>query len=306
MNQKPTLLVLAAGMASRYGRLKQLESFGPSGETIIDYSIYDAVRAGFGKAVFVVRKSTEKEFHEILLRKFSEKIIVDTVTQELDMLPEGFSLPENRVKPWGTGHAVMVASSNIKEPFAVINADDFYGYQSFKSMANFLQTNKDEHLFALMGYQLKKTLSKSGTVSRGICDVNKDNYLENVTEHTKIIETEQGIISYITDQQTLPMTGNEIVSMNMMGFNPSVFPYFQSYFKEFLDKEGHDIKAEFYLPVVVTNLIKSGIARVKVLYTQEKWFGVTYPDDRPLALQSLKELTKAGVYPANLWNVPAN
>jgi NDP-sugar pyrophosphorylase family protein len=302
MSYKPTLLVLAAGMASRYGSLKQLDQFGPSGETIVDYAVYDAIRAGFGKILFVVRESTQKEFKEMLLGKFSGKVHVDTVIQELDMLPEGYSVPPDRVKPWGTGHAVWVAASKIKEPFAVINADDFYGYQSFNSMAGFFQTNQDESLLSLMGYQLKNTLSAHGAVSRGVCEIDGEGFLRSITEHTKIIETEEGVVSYTPDQEPLPLTGHETVSMNMMGFYPSVFPFFGAYFGEFMSKEAHDLKAEFYLPVVLNNLIKSGTAKVKVLYTPEKWFGVTYPDDKPLASKNLMELTRAGVYPENLWN----
>lgn len=302
MNNNPTLLILAAGMATRYGSLKQLEEFGPGGETIIDYSIYDALRAGFEKVVFVIRRSIEKEFKEVMLHRFADKIEVDFVLQELDDLPEGFDRLENREKPWGTGHAVWTAKSKINKPFAVINADDFYGYRSFELIASFLKNTTDERRYGLIGYQMKNTLSPHGAVSRGICEISGEGYLESITEQTHIVQTKTGIELKDKDNQQISLDGDEIVSMNLMGFTPSVFPYFDSCFKEFLNTKRHEsAKAEFYLPEVVNMLVKTGSASVKVLDTPEKWFGVTFPNDKPVAIEALKDLVEGGVYPENLW-----
>lgn len=296
----PTLLILAAGMASRYGSLKQLERFGPGGETIMDYSVYDAIRAGFGKVVFVIRRSIDREFREFLLRNFSDRIEVATVNQELDMLPEGFTLPDERTKPWGTGHAVLTAAHEIDRPFAVINADDYYGARSFQSMAAFLKTNSSKDQYALMGYRLDHTLSKHGAVSRGICAVDENDFLESVEEYTRIIGTEDGIIAHTADGD-ISLKGDEVVSMNMMGFDPSVLNYFRVYFEKFLETEGANTKAEFYLPMAVNYLIKSRLARVRVLRSPDKWFGVTYQEDKASARERLVELVDAGVYPGKLW-----
>ena len=302
MNNNPTLLILAAGMATRYGSLKQLEEFGPGGETIIDYSIYDALRAGFGKVVFVIRRSIEKEFKDVMLHRFADKIEVDFVLQELDDLPECFDKLENREKPWGTGHAVWTAKSKINEPFAVINADDFYGYRSFELIASFLKNTTDERQYGLIGYQLKNTLSPHGAVSRGICEISDDGYLESITEQIHIVQTKTGIELRNEDNQQISLEGDEIVSMNLMGFTPSVFPHFESCFKEFLNTKRHESpKVEFYLPEVVNRLVKTGGASVKVLHTPEKWFGVTFPNDKPVAIEALKSLIADGVYPENLW-----
>lgn len=297
----PSLLVLAAGMASRYGSLKQLESFGPNRETIIDYSVYDAIRAGFGKVIFVVRKSIEKEFNEALLAKFSNRISVATVSQELDYLPAGFTPPEDRIKPWGTGHAVWVAASRIHEPFAVINADDFYGFRSFQIMAEFLTHSAGKDQYALMGYQLDKTLSKNGPVSRGICALTTDDTLDSIVEYTKIAETDRGIVGTTPGGQSAVFRGDEVVSMNMMGFNPSIFQSLEEGLKDFLKRERDRPGSEYYLPVVVNKLIRDGSAQVKLLRSPEKWFGVTYPDDKPMARESLTGLIEAGLYPEDLW-----
>lgn len=303
MNNNPTLLILAAGMATRYGSLKQIEELGPSGETIIDYSIYDAVRAGFGKVIFVIRSSIEKKFKDVMLHRFADKIDVDFVLQELEDLPEGFYKPKDREKPWGTGHAVWAAAPKIKEPFTVINADDFYGCRSFELIARFLKNKTGEHQYSLIGYQLKNTLSPYGAVSRGICEISRDGYLESITEQTHIIQTKEGIAFTDKDNKFISLEGNEIVSMNLMGFTPSVFPHFETCFKEFLKTKGHESpKAEFYLPEVVNNLVKTGEARVKVLHTPEKWFGVTFPNDKPEAIDTLKSLITDGIYPENLWD----
>lgn len=303
MINRPTLLVLAAGMGSRYGSLKQVDAFGPNGETIIEYSIYDAIKAGFGRVVFVIRKSIEEEFKKAVLPKLKGKIEVDFVLQELDILPEEFSLPENREKPWGTGHAIWVAASRIKEPFATINADDFYGYQSFKLIADFLKIQKEAYQYCMVGYQLKNTLSEHGAVTRAICEMDDEGNLEKLTEQTHIIKTERGI-EILNDEKKEILSGNEIVSMNLMGFMPSVFPYFETYLIEFLQKNIHNPKAEFYLPEVVNKLVQSGKAKVKVLPSAEKWFGVTFPKDKEVVVQNLKDLIASQLYPENLWSSP--
>lgn len=297
---KPTLLVLAAGMGSRYGSLKQLDKFGPSGETIIDYSIYDAIRAGFGKVVFVIRKSIEAEFTEVFFKKFAGKIELDYVLQELDRLPEGVSLPEERTKPWGTGHAVLVAAEKINEPFAVINADDYYGYRSFQIMADFL-SNLDKVEHCLVGYRLRNTLSEHGYVSRGICQVDDKEYLESVKERTHIYLTDNDKVVYKEGEQEIELSGEEVASMNLMGFAPEAFNQFKSSFDVFIKENINDLKKEFFLPSVVNEIIQTGQAKVKVLRTADKWFGVTYKEDKEVAQQKLEKLVEEGVYPDNLW-----
>lgn len=298
---KPALVVMAAGMATRYGSLKQLEQFGPNGETIIDYSIYDAIKAGFGQVVFVIRESMVDSFKATLLPRFADKIIVDYVLQELDILPEGFTVPENRVKPWGTGHAVWVAAAKVTNPFAVINGDDFYGYASFKAMADYLKHDTTGQP-AMVGFKLVNTLSEHGAVSRGICEVDAAGNLVSITEQTHIEQTPNGIIAKTADNQEIQLTGDEVVSMNLTGFSPNVFRYFEENFRAFLEKQAHHPKAEFFLPAVVDKLVQSKLAQVKVLPTPEKWFGVTYPADKPIAEQTLRDLIARGVYPENLWN----
>ncbi|WP_207432836.1 nucleotidyltransferase family protein [Sabulibacter ruber] len=303
MDIKPTLLVLAAGMATRYGSLKQIEAFGPNGETIIDYSIYDAIKAGFGKVVFIIRKSIEAEFKAAMQDKFSGRIEVDFVLQELDILPEGFSVPQDRVKPWGTAHAVWVAAGKLTEPFAVINGDDFYGYQSFQIMADFLKSGQE---CGLVGYLLANTLSEHGAVSRGICEVDTGGNLVSITEQTHIEKTQDGIVAIGPDQQPISLAPDQMVSMNLMGFAPSLLPYFGKYLEGFLWEKAHLPKAEFFLPLVLDKLVKEGATQVKVLPTPEKWFGVTYPADKPLVVEALRKLIEAGTYPENLWNTPVN
>jgi len=300
MNNSPTLLVLAAGMATRYGQLKQIDQFGPSGETIMDYSVYDAIRAGFKKVIFVIRESIKEDFLASITGKFEQFIEVQIVCQEMDILPDGFVLPADRVKPWGTGHAIWVASELINEPFAVINADDFYGQEAFGLMADFLKTNHEEFVGAMVGYQLNNTLSEHGFVSRGICQLNHLNYLESIEEHTKIMETEHGIESHQGDE-IISLHGDETVSMNLMGFNPNVFQWFDKYLNQFLVANRDDLKAEFYLPAVANNLVKDKIVQVKVLPTSSQWFGVTYPGDKEMATSKIKKLTDNGIYPNNLW-----
>ncbi len=298
---KPTLLVLAAGVGSRYGSLKQIDRFGPSGETIIDYSIYDAIRAGFGKVVFVIRASIEQEFKEVFYGKFSDKIAIDYALQELDRLPPGFEVPAGRTKPWGTGHAVWVAAGKISEPFAVINADDYYGPKSFRLMADFL-SNPALHAYGLVGYQLRNTLSAHGYASRGICEVDQQGYLDSITERTHIYRTpDQRIVYQADDGNETALTGNEVTSMNLMGFPPDVFEQFGVSFAAFLHEHAHHPKKEFYLPSVVNEIIRAGQLKVKVLHTADLWFGVTYQEDKHIAQQKFRQLVDAGVYPENLW-----
>lgn len=291
-------------MATRYGRLKQLEPFGPHGETILDYAVYDAVKAGFGKVVFVIRKSIEAEFTQATAQKYAGSIAVEYVLQDLHALPDDFTLPENREKPWGTGHAVWTAASKIKEPFAVINGDDFYGRQSFQLIADFLKVAPPERQYGLVGFQLKNTLSEHGAVSRGICEIDGQDNLVSVTEQTHLVLSEKGIVAYTQQEQEVLFTGEEMVSMNLMGFTPAVFPYFETYFRDFLEKHPHDLKAEFYLPDVLNRLVQSGEAQVKVLPSSEKWFGVTYPDDKAVVIRNIHNLIAAGVYPEHLWPQP--
>ncbi|MDR1809459.1 MAG: nucleotidyltransferase [Prevotella sp.] len=300
---KPTLFVLAAGMGSRYGGLKQMDGLGPNGETIMDYSIYDALRGGFGKVVFVIRESFDKEFREKIVSKYENHIPVDVVYQELDNLPAGFSLHPDRVKPWGTNHAVLMGKDVIKEPFAVINADDFYGRESFAIIADFLKgiENTQNH-YCMVGYRLKNTLSESGSVARGVCGTNKDGFLASVVERTHI-ERVDGEIKYKdADGAWFALPENTPVSMNMWGFTPDYFKYSEDYFVEFLKANQQNIKSEYFIPLMVDNLISTGKADVKVLDTPSKWFGVTYAEDRPAVVAKLQELVDKGEYPTPLWN----
>ena len=300
---KPTLLILAAGLGSRYGGLKQLDQIGPSGETLMDYSIYDALRAGFGKVVFVIRKSFEEDFKMHIFSKYTEYIEVDYVFQELDMLPEGFSVPEGRVKPWGTGHAVLMAQPKINGPFAVINADDFYGKDSYMAVSAFLNALDDDnkHTFCLLAYKLKNTLSEFGSVSRGLCYLDKNDYLTNIEEHTKI-SIENGKIISLRNNEKFELSDNAPVSMNLMGFNTSAFKYFRYHFNEFIEKNHKELKAELYLPEVLSKIIKSGSGKVRVLPSNEKWFGVTYKEDREIVVNNLANRIKEGLYPEKLWD----
>jgi UTP-glucose-1-phosphate uridylyltransferase len=299
---QPTLIILAAGMGSRYGSLKQIDRFGPSGETIVEYSIYDALRAGFEKIVLVIRQNFADDFKEIVLNKALKKADISFAFQELDNLPNGFSLPADRVKPWGTGHAVLMAADKANTPFAVVNADDFYGAKSYRIIADFLSKtqNKTTEEYCLVDYRLDNTLSESGYVSRGICNVNKDNYLTDITEHKKISRNGNEISS-LTEAGKIILTGKERVSMNLMGFLPSMFDHLQQQFTTFLNVNSGNKDSEFFLPSAMNEVIKSGKARVKVLPTMEKWFGVTYREDRDMVMNSLKTLVDQGVYPNSLW-----
>ncbi len=303
---KPTLLVLAAGMGSRYGSLKQMDGVGPHNEAIIDYSVFDAIRAGFGKVVFVIRHSFAEEFQEVFNdRRFGHKIEVKYVYQELDMLPDGFDLPEGREKPWGTNHAVMMGESAIREPFAVINADDFYGQNAIETMGKFLATlpGGSRDLYAMVGYQVRKTLSDFGTVSRGECSVSPDGCLQSIVERTKIERQPDGRIVYIEEDGRHPLGEDTPVSMNLFGFTPDYFEYSDQYFKEFLLTQGGNLKAEYFIPLLVNKLVESGIVRMKVLATTSDWFGVTYKEDKPETMARIRALVEAGVYPENLWNL---
>ncbi len=302
----PTLLVLAAGIGSRYGGLKQIDPIGPSGETIIDYSIYDAIRAGFGKLVFVIRHAIEDDFKATIGKKFEDRIPIEYAYQELDKIPEGITIHPDRKKPWGTGHAMMVAEEVIGDDnFAVINADDFYGAASFQELADYLKTAQDGDLaeYSMVGFILRNTLSDHGSVARGVCQRSEAGYLENVVEVTKIEKDGDHAAKYPDENgQMQPLTGDEIVSMNFWGFTPSIFEHLKSQFATFLQERGQEEKSEFYIPTVVNNLITAQEARVKVLSSTASWFGVTYREDRPTVIEEVRKLVSQGVYPEKLWD----
>ncbi len=299
---KPTLLILAAGMGSRFGGLKQVEPVGPNGEAIIDYTIFDAIRAGFGKVVFIIRESFADAFREKFDAKLKGKIDVEYVYQELDNLPEGFNLPEGREKPWGTAHAILVAKDAIKEPFCALNADDFYGKEAYQVMANFLTTSKSDDEYSMVGYQLQNTLSDFGSVSRGICAVDDNNNLLKIVETTKIVKKNGGVVSIEEDGSEQPLTGAENASMNIWGFKPSIFETLEIKFTDFLKAEIDKPKSEMYIPSVVFEMIDEKIANVKVLEANSPWFGVTYKEDKPLVVDKLRKLIDAGEYPEKLWS----
>ena len=302
---KPTLLLLAAGMGSRYGGLKQLDGLGPNGETIMDYSIYDAIKAGFGKIVFVIRKDFEKDFKEKILSKYEGHIPAELVFQSLDALPEGFAVPEGREKPWGTNHAVMMAKDVIKEPFCVINCDDFYNRDSFMVIGKFLSELPDnvKNAYAMVGFRVGNTLSENGTVARGVCSTDENGLLTTVVERTEIMRVD-GKVCYKDEQgQWVAIADNTPVSMNMWGFTPDYFDYSEAYFKEFLSDEKNqtNLKAEFFIPLMVNKLVNDKTATVKVLDTTSKWFGVTYSADREGTVERIQSLINEGVYPAKLF-----
>jgi UTP-glucose-1-phosphate uridylyltransferase len=297
---KPTLLILAAGMGSRYGGLKQLDGVGPSGETIMEYSVYDAIRAGFGKVVFVIRESFAQDFSERFVDKLKGKIDTELVYQELNKVPAGITFPADRVKPWGTGHAIWVAKDAVKEPFAVINADDFYGKEAYEVTARFLTSQANATTYAMCGYQLSKTLSDFGTVSRGVCSTNADGNLITVTERTAIARQGNTIV-YKDGETTSHLSETDIVSMNFWGFHPSLFQHLEEKFIAFAQKNAQNIKSEFYIPFVVDDLMKEGKVTTKVLTSSAEWFGVTYQEDRPATVEKLAALTSKGIYPKKLW-----
>ena len=304
---KPTLLVLAAGMGSRYGSLKQMDGLGPCGEAIIDYSIYDAIQAGFGKVVFVIRHSFAEAFQKIYSKeRFGGKIDVEFVYQELDYLPEGYTVPEGREKPWGTNHAVMMAKDVIHEPFAVINSDDFYGREGFMAVAEFLRGVEGlRGRYALVGYFLKNTLSDFGSVSRGVCETDDNGCLSTVTERTAIQRKEDGKVYYAEKGVDHEVSEDSVVSMNFWGFTPDYFTWSEDLFKTFLNSEDvkTNPKAEFFIPYVADVLIKRHDASFKVLNCDAKWFGVTYKEDRPFVVSKIGELIEKGVYPRSLWGL---
>lgn len=297
---KPTLLVLAAGMGSRYGGLKQMDPIGPSNETIIDYSIHDAIKAGFGKIVFVIRESFEKEFKELFNAKLAGKIDVDYVNQELFKVPEGASYNPEREKPWGTGHAILMAKDCIKEPFAVINADDYYGVEAFQTIADYLRNSISDQENCMVGYQLANTISENGSVSRGVCATNENDHLETVVERTHIEKLPENI-AYLEDEKWYPLPSNAIVSMNFWGFTPKLFDHLDSQFKTFLQEKGDQLKSEFFIPSVVAEIIEEGDTQIKVLKSNAQWFGVTYKEDKEKAQNAINKLIEKGVYPSKLW-----
>ena len=302
---KPTLLLLAAGMGSRYGGLKQLDGLGPNGETIMDYSICDAIQAGFGKIVFVIRKDFEEQFRTQVLSKYEGHIPTELVFQSIDNIPEGFSVPEGREKPWGTNHAVLMAKNVINEPFCVINCDDFYSRDCFKVIGNFLANLPEgaKNQYAMVGFRVGNTLSENGTVSRGICTTNAEKHLVDVVERTKI-ERRDGKVQYIGDEGEWVVTDdNTPVSMNVWGFTPDYFEYSEAYFKEFLsDKKNiENKKSEYFIPLMVNKLINDGTASVEVLDTTSSWFGVTYPEDRESVVTKIQSLVDESVYPSKLF-----
>ena len=302
---KPTLLLLAAGMGSRYGGLKQLDGLGPNGETIMDYSIYDAVKAGFGKIVFVIRKDFEQDFREKILAKYEGHVPAELVFQSLDALPEGFNVPEGREKPWGTNHAVLMAKDVIKEPFLVINCDDFYNRDAFMVIGKFLADLPEDskNRYAMVGFRVGNTLSENGTVARGICSKDAEGNLTTVVERTEIMCV-NGPVCYKDEQgEWVPVEDNAPVSMNMWGFTPDYFEYSEAYFKEFLSdpKNMENLKAEFFIPLMVNKLINDKTATVNVLDTTSKWFGVTYAADRDDVVARIQKLIDEGVYPNKLF-----
>ncbi len=297
-----TLLVLAAGMGSRYGGLKQLDKVGPSGETIIDYSVYDAIEAGFSKIVFIIRKDIEKDMNELLFKKYRKKIKIEYVFQELDNVPGNVVIPKERVKPWGTGHAVLMAKDVINEPFVVINADDFYGKSAFKVVAEYIRSQQYElkGKYCMAGYLLKNTLSENGTVSRGICKASNNNDLIEVIERTKIGWKENKIVAE-DEGKELIIDGGVYVSMNFWGFTPDVFPELEKEIEKFIDNNISNLKSEYYIPNIVTHQINNGNASVKVLEATDQWFGVTYKEDKPVVVEKIKQLTNSGKYPEKLF-----
>ena len=302
---KPTLFLLAAGMGSRYGGLKQLDKLGPHGETIMDYSIYDAINAGFGKLVFVIRKDFEEDFRNIVLSKYEGHIPCELVFQALDALPEGFTCPAERTKPWGTNHAVMMGKDVIKEPFAVLNCDDFYDRDAFQVMGKWLSELPEGSTgkYAMVGFRVGNTLSESGTVSRGVCENDENHHLTSVVERTKI-QRFDGVVKYLDDDDNwVAIPDTTPVSMNFWRFTHDYFAHSEEYFKTFLSdpKNMENLKSEFFIPLMVDKLIKDGTATCEVLDTTSKWFGVTYPEDRPEVVAKFQKLADDGVYPEKMF-----
>ena len=300
---KPSLLILAAGVGSRYGGLKQIDKLGPNGETIIDYSVFDAMNAGFGKVVFVIRESIEHDFKEAIADKYAGKIEVDYVLQEIYKVPSGITVNAERTKPWGTGHAILMAAEKIDTPFAVINGDDFYGANGFEAMGNYLKsiTLEQNNQYAMVGYRLGNTLSENGYVSRGVCSANSKNELTNVVEHTQIERKGDKIEAFDSANNTIYLAETTPVSMNFWGFTPSIFSHLDELFTKFIKENGENLKSEFYIPTVVNQLIHNQIADVRILDTTAQWFGVTYQEDRAGVVEKLASLHSEKIYPSPLW-----
>jgi dTDP-glucose pyrophosphorylase len=298
---KPTLLVLAAGMGSRYGGNKQLDQVGPSGETIIDYSIYDAIRAGFGKILFVIRRDIEDQVKERFVEKLKGKVEVDYVFQEITNLPEGVKVSPERQKPWGTSHAILVTKDKIKEPFGVINADDYYGVESFRILRDFLVNDKDPNNYCIVGYKLGNTLSDHGHVNRGVCRVDTKGLLQNIVETRQISKTADGAEAPGHDGQVLKFTGDEVVSMNLWGFKPSCYNFLGEEFRNFINRAGMELKSELDIPTSVDKFVKNGQITIKILMSNERWFGVTYREDKPFVVDSINRMVKQGVYPSSIY-----
>ena len=298
---KPTLLILAAGMASRYGSMKQVDGFGPHGETIIDYSIYDAIKAGFGKVTFIIREEFADQFKAIFEPKLKGRIETDYVFQDYNLKPFGIDKTIERAKPWGTAHALLAARNQIHEPFCVINADDFYGFDAYKKMADFLNNDAADDKFSIIGYQVDKTLSDYGTVSRGVCQVDEQGDMVAINERLKVYFDKDGSVVYEEDGKEIPLASNTPVSMNFWGFTPAVFGLTMPLFKAFAEKNADNPKAEFFIPLIGDELIKNGEASFKVIPTDQKWFGVTYKEDKPIVQKSISDLIENGTYPPNLW-----
>jgi len=297
---KPTLLILAAGMASRYGSMKQVDGFGPNGETIIDYSIYDAINAGFGKISFIIREEFKDNFQAIFEPKLKGRVETDYVFQSYDLKPFGIDKTIERAKPWGTAHAVLAAHKQVHEPFCVINADDYYGPEAFKKMAEFLTTEAADDKYSLVGYQIDKTLSEYGSVSRGVCKVDDKGNMVEINERTQVYFKDGGVV-YEEGGVEKSLPTDTRVSMNFWGFTPAVFEQSLPMFQRFVEANESNPKAEFFIPLVADELIKSGTASFKVIPTQSKWFGVTYKEDKPIVQKSISDLVNSGVYPTNLW-----
>lgn len=300
---KPSLVVLAAGMGSRYGGLKQIDSFGPNGETILDYSIYDAIDAGFGKVVFIIRESFYDDFKAFFAGKFEDKIEVVFVFQEMNILPPGVKYTGERQKPWGTAHAVYVAKDVVNEAFAVINADDYYGRGAYLTLAKYFKSEASKQNYALVAYELERTMSDHGTVNRGVCSANQDNELIGIKECLKIGFDKDRYISYpAADGTSIFLDKNAPVSMNFWGFTPDYFEHCELSFRRFIERHGDNPKAEYFIPILIEELIQSGEKKVEILNCQEEWFGVTYKEDKPIVEKKIAQLIKTGVYPDKLWN----
>lgn len=299
---KPTLVIMAAGMGSRYGGLKQIDPIGPAGEIIMDYSVYDAIRAGFGKVVFIIRPDIEQAFREKIGGKLEGKIPVEYAFQRLEDIPAPFTVPEGREKPWGTGQAILACKSAVNEPFAVINADDFYGAQAYEVLARELESfSADSTDSAMVGFEVANTLSAHGAVTRGVCEA-QDGWLTQVVERMKIERNAEGVVQYLDGDEAVDMTGAELASMNFWGFTPQIFTALEEKFSAFLKESGTEMKSEFLIPTIVDEMIREGKTRVKVLRSADQWFGVTYPEDKPAVVASVKELVDAGKYPSPLWS----